>query len=129
MTMMKLLLPLFLLPAGCNLFGTIHASGRPVSDAYGGSHELRVLDVESPLRRERKLPVLSTPEVLGVYVPAHAERDLYLGDRWIFLKLKDSEWLSERLQDPDPLTTGEASPESLRPLREADWGRVVVPHK
>lgn len=129
MSMMKTLLPLLLLTAGCNLFGSVHANGRPVSEAYGGNHELRVLDVDSPLRREKKLPVLSTPEVLGAYVPAHAERDVYFGDRWVFVRLKESEWLSERLQDPDPPATGDAPPESFRMLREADWSTVVVPHK
>lgn len=126
---MKLLPPVLLLLGGCSLFGSVSASGRPVTEAYGGNHELRVLDVDSPLRREKRVPVLSTPEVLGVYVPAHSERDIYFGDRWLFVRLKESEWLSERLQDPDPPATGDAPPESLRLLRDQDWTQIVVPHK
>jgi hypothetical protein len=127
---MKVLLAFLLLPlAGCDLFGSVRTAGKPVSEAYGGTHELRVLDVDSPLRREKKIPVLTTPEVFAAYVPAHAEPDLYFGDRWVFLKLKDSEWMSERLQEPDPPATGEAPPESFRLLREADWTQVVIPYK
>lgn len=126
---MKPFAPFLLCLAGCNLFGSVQASGRPVGEAYGGNHELRVLDVDSPLRREKKVPVISTPEVFAAYVPAHAERDIYFGDRWVFVRLKDSEWLTERLQDPDPPATGDAPPESLRLLRDANWDHMVIPHR
>ncbi len=126
---MKTFIPFLLCLAGCNLFGSVQASGRPVGEAYGGSHELRVLDVDSPLKREKRVPVISTPEIFAAYVPAHAERDIYFGDRWVFVRLKDSEWLTERLQDTDPPVTGEASPEALRLLRDADWTQIVVPRK
>jgi hypothetical protein len=46
-----------------------------------------------------------------------------------FLKVSESTWLSERLQQPDPPTTGDAPPESMRPLRAADWSKIVVPHR
>ncbi|MBV8881548.1 MAG: hypothetical protein JO332_16395 [Planctomycetaceae bacterium] len=121
--------PLLMALSGCNLFGTVQASGKSVSEAYGGSHELRVLDVDAPLRREKKIPVLSTPEVLAVYVPAHPERDVLIGDHWIYLRLNDPQWYSERLQQPEPPVTGEAPAESLRPLREADWTKIVIPSK
>lgn len=128
---MKGLAPLLLLAglAGCDLFGTVQARGKPVSEAYAGPSELRILDVDSPLRREKKIPILSTPEVLAAYVPAHTETDILIGDHWLFLKVSDPTWLSERLQQPDPPTTGDAPPESMRPLREVDWSRIVVPHK
>ena len=121
--------PLLLVLSGCDLLGTVQASGRPVSEAYGGSHELRVLDIETPLSRERKIPILSTPEIFATYVPAHAERDMLVGDHFLYLRLSDSQWYSERLQQPDPPVTGDAPPESLRPLREVNWAKVVVPHK
>jgi hypothetical protein len=126
---MKSLLPLLLLLAGCDLCGSPRPGGKPVSEAYGGNHELRVLDVDSPLRREKRVPVLTTPEIFAAYVPAHAEPDLYLGDRWVFLKLRESVWLSDRLQQPDPPAAGDAPPESFRLLREADWTPIIVPHK
>jgi hypothetical protein len=99
---MRLLPPLLLCLAGCDLFGTVRPSGKPVSEAYGGSHELRVLDVESPLKAQKKIPVLSTPEVFAVYVPSHAERDVMVGEHWYFLKLRDAEWYVDRLREPDP---------------------------
>jgi hypothetical protein len=126
---MKKLPMLLLLMAGCDLFGSARVSGRPVGDAYGGSHELRVLDAEFPLQAQKKVPVLSTPEVFGAYVPGHALGEVMIGPHWIFLKLSDPSWVVERLRDPDPPTSGDAAPETMRPLRELDWGKVVIPHR
>ena len=126
---MKYLAPLSILLAGCDLFGTVRPTGKPVSEAYGGSQELRVLDIDSPLRAQKKIPVLSTPELLSVYVPSHVDRDLLIGEHWLFLKLRESEWFVDRLQSPDPPATGDAPPETMRPLRELDWNRIVVPHR
>jgi hypothetical protein len=129
---MMTLRPWSLLPAflgGCTLFGTVHSTGKPVSEAYGGSHELRVLDVEAPLRREKKIPVLSTPEVFAAFVPPHAESEIYIGDHWVYFKLSDPQWWTERLQQPEPPVSGEAPPESLRPLREFDWSKAIIPSK
>ena len=121
-------LPLLLL-AGCDLFGTVRATGRPVTEAYAAPHELRVLDVDSPLRAEARVPVLSTPEVFAAYVPTRAERDRMIGEHWIFFKLREAEWYVERLQDPDPPATADAPAELLKPLRELDWSRAAVPHR
>ena len=115
--------------AGCDLFGTVRPTGRPVGEAYGGGHELRVLDVDSPIRAEKKIPVLTSPEVFAAYVSSHAERDLMIGEHWIFFRLTDPQWFHERLQEPDPPASGDAAPETMRPLRDLDWNRVVVPHK
>ena len=127
--LMRILSPALLLLAGCDLFGTVRPTGRPVSEAYGGSHDLRILDVESPLRALKKVPLLSTPEVFAVYSAAHSDRDIFYGDRWLYLRLRESQWLSERLREPDPPATGDAPPESMRPLQALDWRRVLVPHK
>ncbi len=115
--------------AGCDIFGTARPSGVPVPEAHAGGHELRVLDIASPLRAEKRIPVLSTPEVFAAYVPSHAAGDLLIGEHWVFFKLRDAEWFVERLQDPDPPASGDALPEQLRPLKELDWSRVVIPHK
>lgn len=120
---------LLLLLAGCDTFGSIRATGRPVGEAYAPPHELRVLDVDSPLRAEKRVPVLSAPEVFAAYVPTRAEGDRMIGEHWIFFKLRESEWFIERLQDPDPPADGEAPPESMKELRELDWTRTVVPHR
>ena len=121
--------PLLLLLAGCEMFGSVQASGKPVPEAYAGSPELRLLDAESPLRAEQRIPVLSTPEVFAAYVPSHVEGDRMIGEHWIFFKLRDGEWLVERLQDPDPPATGDALPDQLRPLKDLDWKKVVIPYK
>jgi hypothetical protein len=62
-------------------------------------------------------------------VPSHAERDLLIGEHWLFFKLRESEWFVDRLQSPEPPSTGDAAPETLRPLRELDWNQVVVPYR
>ena len=126
---MKLTTPLLLLLAGCDLFGTVRPAGKSVSEAYGGAQELRILDAGSPLLAEKKVPILSTPEVLAVYAPSYAERDVMYGERWLFIRVRESEWLADRLRDPDPPATGDAAPEAMRPLRDMDWMRAVVPHK
>jgi hypothetical protein len=121
--------PLLFLLAGCDLFGTVRPAGKPVLEAYGGAQELRILDAGSPLLAEKKVPILSTPEVLAVYAPSYADKDIMYGERWLFIRVRDSEWLADRLRDPDPPATGDAPPEAMRPLREMDWMRAVVPHK
>jgi hypothetical protein len=121
---------LALILAGCDLVGAARAPGVPVSEAYAsGAHELRVLDGEPPLRAERRIPVLSTPEVFAAWVPAHPQGELLVGEHWIFFKLKDSEWFVERFRDPEPPATGDALPEQIRPLRDFDWSRAPVPYK
>ena len=125
---MKRALALLML-AGCDTFGTIRATGRPVADAYAAPHELRVLDVDSPLRAEKRVPVLSTPEVFAAYVPTRAEGDRMIGEHWIFFKLRESEWFVERLQDPDPPADGDAPPAALKDLRELDWKKTLIPHR
>jgi len=120
---------LALLLTGCDLLGSARPGGRPVAEAYAGGHELRVLDIDSPLRPQKKVPVLSTPEVFAVYVPSHAERDLMIGEHWLFFKLKDAEWFIEKLQDPEPPADGDAPVEQLKPARDLDWSRGVIPHK
>lgn len=126
---MTRLVPILLLLAGCEMFGTVRATGKPVTEAHAGSSELRILDIDSPLRAEKRIPVLSTPEVFAAYVPSHVEGDRMIGEHWIFFKLRDAEWFVERLQDPDPPATGDALPDQLRPLGDLDWKKVLVPYK
>ena len=126
---MRGLLAFSLFLAGCELFGTSTPAGRPVTEAYAGGHELRVLDIDSPLRPQKKVPVLSTPEVFAVYVPSHVQRDVMIGEHWLFFKLKDAEWFIEKLQEGEPPTTGDAPVEQLKPVKELDWNKIVIPHK
>ena len=126
---MRRLAALLLFLGGCDLFGAAKPAGRPVTEAYAGGHELRVLDIDSPLRREKQIPVLSTPEVFAVYVPSHVERDLMIGEHWLFFKLRDAEWFIEKLQDPEPPATGDAPVEQLKQAKDLDWSKVVIPHK
>jgi hypothetical protein len=118
-----------LLLTGCDTFGSLRATGRPVAEAYAPPHELRVLDVDSPLRAEKRVPVLSTPEVFAAYVPTRAEGDRMIGEHWIFFRLRESEWFIERLQDPDPPADGDAPPDAFKDLRELDWKKTLIPHR
>lgn len=117
---------LFLLGSGCGLAAP---AGRSVAQAYGSGHELRVLEAPSPLRREARIPVLSAPEVFAAYVPSHADHELLIGEHWIFFRLRDAEWFTERGAELEPAADGEAPAEVLRPLGDLDWTRVVVPHR
>jgi hypothetical protein len=126
---MKYFGPLVILLTGCDLFGAVRPTGKPVSEAYGGSHELRILEVGSPLLAQKKVPLLTTPEVLAIFAPSYSDKDVMYGERWLFIRVRESEWLSDRLRDPDPPATGDASPESMRPLRDMDWQRAVIPHR
>ncbi len=114
--------------AGCHLTGLSLPPGRPVSEAHAGGHDLRMLDTASPLRAREHLPVLSTPEVFAAYVPSHAERDMLIGEHWIFFKLRDAEWFVEKLREPEPPTEGDAPPETLRLLEGLEWKKFVVPY-
>ncbi|RPH47234.1 MAG: hypothetical protein EHM91_06210 [Planctomycetota bacterium] len=73
--------------------------------------------------------MLSTPEVFPIYVPSHAEKDVLIGEHWIFVRLTDPEWFIERLREPDPPATGDAPPETMRSLRGVDWQRSVIPRR
>ena len=130
MKLLKLLIPLSAAwIVSCDTFGRVRPGGVPVSEAYAGTSQVRILDVESPLRVQPRIPVLSTPEVFAVYVPSHTERDLLIGEHWIFFKLRDAEWFIERLQDPDPPAAEDVPVEEMKPIRELDWGKIVVPSK
>lgn len=126
---MKRLAALLVFGSGCHFVENSQPPGQPVSEAYAGGHELRVLDIDSPLRARKQVPVLSTPEVFAVYVPSHVERDLLIGEHWLFFKLRDAEWFVEKLQDPEPPATGDVPVEQLKPLKELDWCKVVIPHR
>jgi hypothetical protein len=52
-----------------------------------------------------------------------------IGEHWLFFKLRDAEWFVERLNAPDPPATGDATQESLRPLKGFELGPAVIPYK
>lgn len=113
----------------CGLSPEGTVGGRPVREAYAGGHELRLLDIDSPLRARKQIPVLSVPEVFAAYVPARIAGDLLIGDHWVFFKLREARWFIEPLQDPDPPADGEAPPEALQPMEGLPWDRMVIPHR
>jgi hypothetical protein len=115
--------------AGCGFWSVALPPGRPVMEAHAGPVELRVLDAEPPLRPRRKLPVLAPPEVFAAYVSAHVRPDLLVGEHWIYFKLRDAEWYTERLQAPEPPADGRAPEGLLRPLGGFDWSRTTLPHR
>jgi hypothetical protein len=118
-----------LLPAGCWPGSIALPPGRPPGEVQSGPAELRVSASAPPLRPARKVPVLAPPEVFAAFVPAHARADLMVGEHWVYFKLRDAEWYSDRLPEPGPVPDGDAPPGLLRPLEHFDWSRVAIPHR
>ena len=118
--------------SSCSTLGVIRPTGRPVSEVAGegDGKTLRVLDGPSPLRRDGEIPVLAPPEVLALYVPSHLdrERDLLVGEHWVFVKLRDAEWFVEKLQ-AEPRVEGKAGEAELKPLQKLEFEKVLVPFK
>src|SRR5436190_2765986 len=98
--------------ASCTLFGRMQPQGRPVMDVAAAPS--LVVEQASPLRMAKTTPVLSPPEVFAVYVTSHVDRrrDLMIGEHWVFFKLGDSSWFSERRAAPAPPASG-AAPAAL----------------
>jgi hypothetical protein len=86
----------------------------------------------SPLRAAKEIPVLSPPEVFAVYVPSHVDRehDLLVGEHWLFFKLSESEWFTERRQAVIPAAGGAATESQLAPLKSlTGFEKAVVPYR
>src|SRR5258706_15593638 len=108
--------------ASCD-FGRIQAEGRPVSEVWGTADpQLKVAAASSPLRADREVPLLSAPEVFAVYVPSRLDRsrDLMIGEHWVYFRLRDGEWFTEREREPELPASGEAKGEDLRLLRQVE---------
>ena len=121
---------ILLLP-GCTAFGIVQPPGRPVTEAYHGSAQdrLKVSDATSPFSARQPVPVLTPPEVFAVYVPSRIDRrrDLLIGEHWIFLKLRDAEWFTERGAESEPPALGTAGDAELAPVRGLDFEPILVP--
>lgn len=116
----------------CGSIGLVQPTGKPVLEAYHGASAdtLRIADVPSPFNAKKPVPVLAPPEVFAVYAPARIDRanDLLVGEHWIFLKLGEAEWFTERGAEPEPPTSGAASDGELTPLRALPLDSFLVPH-
>jgi len=120
--------PLLLLWVGCS---PIPPDGdSPLTD---DPKLLVVADSPGPLAAEAPLAVLSPPQVFAVWVPSHVDRarDLLVGEHWIFFKLTESEWFTDRRLDAlQPAAKGDAGPADLAPLRAVSgFERAVVPYR
>lgn len=116
-------------PSGCSVAGL--PEGKPVSDAYHGGRTdtLSVSEAASPFAAKQPVPILSAPEVFAIYVPARLDRkrDVLVGEHWIFLKLRDAEWFTERDAEPDPPAGETAGGPDLAPLGEIPLEETLVP--
>ena len=112
--------------ASCTLFGRLQPDGRRVTDLEG-SMTLAVTDA-SPIRRAIEMPVLTPPEIFAVYVPSHLDRehDLLVGEHWLYFKLSESEWFTERRLDATPKTVGTATEAQLLPLTSLSGGDKAI---
>jgi len=128
---------LLALPAilvGCAGGGGLE-KGSDVRSVYaaGNRPTLHVRDATSPIATEKVVPVVTAPEVFALYVPGHVDRDrdMYVGEHWLFVKLRESTWnFSKNVQKP-VTPEGPADMNKLRlavPRIEA-VGRILVPHE
>jgi hypothetical protein len=126
--------------AGLTLIGSCQVGagpgveGKSVQEAYDGEvvRTITLQDAASPLSQEKRIPVISAPEVFAVYVPSHVdvERDMLVGEHWLFVKLRDSTWFTDRMNEPGPEAKGVESLEDVRTLAPAvhGLGQIVVPY-
>jgi len=113
--------------------GGAGVEGKSVRDAYDGEavKAIALQDAPSPLSQKKRIPVISAPEVFAVYVPSHVdvERDMLVGEHWLFVKMRESTWFIDKMAEPEP--EGEVvSFEKVRGLAPAVHaiGQMVVPY-
>jgi hypothetical protein len=117
---MKACVPLtLLLAAGCG--GAVPRDGVPVRDAFDGGPEAAQLSIRqdpSPLAARLFVPVYHPPEIFPLYVPSRVsrDRDLLVGEHWIFVKLRDGGWFPEREGEDSLPKSPAADPEAMRDL-------------
>jgi hypothetical protein len=116
--------------ASCTALGRVQPDGRPPGEVAGpGPVEIAE---RSPMAAPKDVPVISPPEVFAVYVPGHVdrERDLFVGEHWVFFKLGESEWFAEARARRDPKAAGPAGEAALRALGGVEgYDRALVPHR
>jgi len=123
----------------CIPFGGLPSGGRPVMDVHDGADNsndtLRIVPGGAPLAPDVSIPVIHPPEVFPVWVPSHVdiERDLMVGGHYLFIKLRDSSWLADRMVDDDPPSSAVTPEEELRAMKgavpSASWDRALVPFR
>ena len=106
--------------AGCA--GGVPGGGVPVRDAYedalgDAAARLSIRADASPLAARPFVPVYYPPEIFPIYVPSRIskERDLLVGEHWVFIKLNDGGWFPER-EGGSIEPAAEGTPEEMRAL-------------
>jgi len=99
----KIILIAVLILAAVSCSGSQEA-GQTVNEAYYGQSQkspLKLVETPSFLGNPKPVPVIYPPEIFGVYVPSHVslERDMLIGEHWIFFKLKDALWFVEKIEE------------------------------
>lgn len=125
-----ILMPVVVL-AGCA--SRVPDRGVPVREAFEGPADgfhLSIRPESSPLAAPRFVPVYQPAEILPVYVPTRIskERDIVVGEHWIFMKLNNGSWFSERgvsLPEPEEAGTSEDLEFILRRLRSTRFEEAV----
>lgn len=109
-----------LLAAGCG--GAVPRDGVPVRDAFdaadGAAAKLAIRRDPSPLAARLFVPVYYPPEIFPLYVPSRVsrERDLLVGEHWIFVKIRDGGWFPEREGEDTLSSAPAAGADELREL-------------
>jgi hypothetical protein len=117
----------------CSSLGLGQPSGTSVLDAYYAGHTnlLTIREGASPLEAKKPIPILSQPEAFAVFVPSKVDRkkEILIGEHWVFIKLREAEWFSDRGPEGELSTQGVASEAELAPLKILSWENAVVPFK
>lgn len=108
--------------AGCG--GAVPRDGVPVRDAFddtttgGAAAKLSIRRDPSPLSARLFVPVYHPPEIFPLYVPSRVsrDRDMLVGEHWIFVKIHDGGWFPEREEEEADASAPPAGPEELRAL-------------
>lgn len=123
MALRLLLMTVSISTASCVFPAGAPPGGRAVSEVHSaaGERTLRIEERSSPLRATAWIPILQPPDVFSAYVPSHVdrERDVLIGEHWIFLKLSDSTWFVEDAPGLRPPSSGPARDSDLLRLRAA----------
>jgi len=132
-------LALAALLAGCAGHSGLE-EGSDVHSAYAAGRKptLYIQDAKSPIARDKIVPVITAPEVFALYVPGHVDRDrdMYVGEHWLFVKMRESNWNLPNGDSAEtskkPVTSkGVAAISVLRLAvpRVEGVGRILVPHE
>lgn len=125
--------------ASCAIWSSPVPPGKKATDVVSSSDpaddRITIEPDRSPGEPDRTRPIIYPPRVLAVWISEHvdAERDMKVGDHWVYLKLRDSSWFEEAI-DREPAVesaaAGELGGDELRRILPRDsLKKMILPWK